>query len=127
MGDPSTINTTATGANKIVAALGNAGVQIVEGLIIADVPLLGIPVIKQAWEALFGWMASYFVKASELGVTFTIIDIQVGSEENEMSAALASLVAAEKGGNQDDINKAIQNYITAQKDLISFDGSANPQ
>lgn len=121
---PTTTNNTAQEANKLVSALSNAGVQAVEALIITDVPWLGWPVVKQFWEIPFAWVAGYFTKAAQNGVTFAIIDVQVGSEETGMSAALAAVVAAEKTGDAAKIKAAIQAYANAQSALIHDDGSS---
>jgi hypothetical protein len=122
MTTPTTTNSAATLSGKIISALANVGVQSVEALIIADVPALGFPVIKQIWEAAFGWVASYFVKAAQNGATFAVIDVQVGAEETAMSAALAAVVAAEKTGDAAKIKAAIQAYANAQSALVHDDG-----
>ena len=124
MSAPTTDNKVAGTVNKIIKAGENAAVDSVEALIVADVPALGFPVLKQLWQALFGWIAAYFVKIAETGVTFVVIDLQVGHEESKMSAALAALVAAEKTGNADEIKKAIAVYAEAQSALVHSDGSS---
>lgn len=124
---PQTTNSTATEVNSIVSALGNAGVQAVEALIIADVPVLGFPGLKQLWELLLGWVAGYFIKAAENGATFAIIDLQIAGEESGMSKALAALVAAEKTGDAAQIQAAIKVYANAQSALVHDDGSAPAQ
>lgn len=124
---PTNVNGTATTVNKIISAMDNAGVQVVEAMIIADVPFLGWPGIKQIWEGFFAWIASYFIKAEENGATFAVIDIQVGSEESGISKALAAVIAAEKSGDKDAIAKAIQDYQSAQSALVHNDGSAPAQ
>lgn len=123
---PTTTNASATLINKIIAALANTGVQAVEALIIVDVPFLGLPGIKQIWEYLFGWVASYFIKAAQNGATFLVIDLQVGSEEASLSVALKNLIVAEKTGDPNAIKIAIQAYADAQSALIHDNGSAPP-
>ena len=128
MGDiPTATNTTATDINTIVKVAGGTIVSVAETMIIADVPFLGFPVVKQLWEIVFEWIASYFIKAAENGATFTVIDLQVSSEESGISNALAALVAAEKSGDPNAIKTAIQNYANAQSSLVHSDGSAPAQ
>jgi Trk-type K+ transport system membrane component len=119
-------NTTATEVTTVMGAIGSGIVSVAEGMIIADVPFLGTPIIKQIWEALFNWIAGYFQKAAETGATFTVIDTQVGSETSGISSALAALVAAEKTGDAAQITAAIQAYAKAQSSLVHDDGVGAP-
>ncbi len=121
---PTTTNGTATAANNAIGAAGNAIVTVVEAMIITDQPWLGTIGVKQLWQALFGWIAGYFVKAAQNGATFAIIDVQVGNEESGISAALAALVAAEKTGNASAIQAAVQVYANCQSALVHDDGSS---
>lgn len=127
MSAPTTTNATATTVDAGIKAAGSGIVGVAEGMIIAAQPWLGWPGIKQIWEALFSWIASYFEKAAATGATFVVIDVQVGSEETKMSAALAALVAAEKSGNADAIKTAIQVYANTQSTLVHDDGSSTAQ
>lgn len=124
---PTTVNGVATGIDSVIKAGGGILVSVVETAIIADVPWLGLPVIKQIWEALFSWICGYFIRAAEDGATFAVIDIQTGSEVSGVSSALAALVAAEKTGDASAIKKAIQDYANAQSSLVHSDGSAPAQ
>jgi hypothetical protein len=127
MGEPTTTNTTATTVDAIIAAGESSIVTVAENLIIADMPWMGFPIWKQIWETILGWFATYLSKAAQTGATFAIIDIQVGGEETQMSAALAALVAAEKTGDPNAIQLAVKNYQLAQSALVHDDGSATPQ
>ena len=119
--EPATIiNTTLSGAGKIV-------VGVVENMIVADVPWLGLPGIKQIWEGLLSWICGYVEKATQEGATFAVIDVQVSSEQSALSKALANLVAAQKSGDKDAIRSAILVYQQANSALIHDDGSAHPQ
>ncbi|HEY5259462.1 MAG TPA: hypothetical protein VIJ46_02360 [Rhabdochlamydiaceae bacterium] len=121
---PTTENQLADEINTAIDNLSNLGISVVEGMMIADQPWLGFPGIKQAWELLFGWVAGYFIRAAQNGVTFAVIDAQVGHEESNMSTALANLVAAEKTGDPDAIHQAILDYASAQSALTRDDGSS---
>lgn len=124
---PTTNNTDANAVNAIIGGLGGTIVSVVEDAIITDAPFLGFPLVKPIWEALFSWIASYFIKAAENGATFAVIDHQVGVEESAVSKALLNLILAEKGGDPSAIKSAIQAYADAQSALIHSDGSATPQ
>lgn len=120
---PSTENKTAAKIDQTVGVLANAGVKAVESMIIANLPWLGFPIIKQLWEIPFGWVASYFVKASENGITFAVVDLQVGQEESNLSKELMALILAEKTGDTVAIQKAMKDYADAQSALVHSDGS----
>lgn len=120
---PTTENATAGRIANILKSLGNSGVQAVEALIIADVPWLGWPGIKQAWEFVLGWVAGYFITAAQNGATFAVIDTQVGGELDALTIALRALIAAQKTGDPIAIKKAIQDYADAHSALIHSDGS----
>ena len=121
---PETSNKTAGTVDTVINVSTEAIVSTVETMIIADVPLLGVPVVKQLWESLLGWIAGYFSKAMQNGATFAVIDTQVNSEEKGVSSALAALIAAEKSGDKNAIQTAIKNYATENSSLIHSDGSS---
>jgi hypothetical protein len=123
---PTTTNTKSATTDTAIKAVDSGIVSVVEGLILADVPALALPVIKQIWESLFMWIAGYFTRAAETGATFLIIDYQTGAEVSLMSKALAALVAAEKTGDATAIQAAILQYAQAQSSLVNSDGSAAP-
>ena len=120
---PETVNPTAAKVDTVISISASAGETLVEGLIIADVPWLGLPGIKQIWEALFNWIMGYVVKAAQTGATFAVIDAQVSSELSNVSTAMAALIAAEKTGNANAIKIALQNYADYHSNLIHDDGS----
>lgn len=122
---PETTNSTASKVSTIISTTGNVIVNVVEGMIIADQPWLGTPGIKQIWEALFNYIASYFIKAAQQGATFAIIDSQVSKEKMAISEAMAALIVAEQSGDLNAIKNAIQNYANANSALLHDDGS-NP-
>lgn len=123
---PTTENKTAGRIARAIKNLGNAGVKAVEALIIADVPWLAWPGIKQTWQLLLGWVAGYFLTALQNGATFTVIDTQVGGQLDALSVALRALIAAQKTGDAVAIKKAIQDYADAHSALIHSDGSHRP-
>ena len=127
MDQPTTTNQTANNLNTAILKVSGTLCTMVETAIIADVPFLGAPVVKQLWETLFNFIASYFIKYSENGVTFAVIDVQTDQEQSNMSDALKNLLAAEKSGDQNAIQNAIAAYAVAQSALVHDDGSATAQ
>ena len=120
-----TTNQAAQGIDNAIQSGGSSIISLAENMIIADVPFLGFPIIKQIWEALFNFIAGYFEKAAETGATFAVIDAQTASESSNLSQALQALITAEKSGNAAAIQQAIQNYAKANSALINSDGSAS--
>jgi hypothetical protein len=123
---PKTENGLANAINEGIVLGGGAVVQIAESLIIADVPFLGLPIIRQLWQAVLGFIAGYIEKALETGATFAVIDTQTAIEESNLSTALQNLIAAEKKGDPVELQAAIQAYAQAQSSLVHSDGSATP-
>lgn len=122
--NPTTVNEPAVVVGKVLSVLKNGGVALVEALIIADVPWLGWPGIKQIWEFIFSWIAGYFVKAAQNGATFVIIDIQVGAEVGKLAEALKAVIIAQKSGDPVAIKKAMKDYADAQSALVHDNGSS---
>lgn len=102
----------------------NAAAGVAETALEADYPWLALPIVKQLFEALFGYIAGKISDQLQNVATFTVIDIQVGSEESGISQALTNLIAAEKTGNAQQIQAAIAAYQAAQSALVNDDGSA---
>lgn len=123
MSDPTTENATAKTVNDAIKTIHNAGIAAVENLILAEVPWLRFPILKQLFEFLLGWIGGYVIKAEQNGATFAVIDMQVGNEKAAVSVALAAVIAAEKSGDPDAIRMAIKNYADAQSALVHDDGS----
>lgn len=125
MSTPTTTNTTVTTAQNAEADAVNALVSVAEAAIIADLPWMATPGLKQLWQAFFSWAAGYLSKAIQQSTAFAIIDIQVNSEQNALSAALANIVAAQKSGNGTELQAAIAAYQKAQSALVNDDGSGS--
>lgn len=117
-------NTAATVANSVIGSAVSAAEDGVQALIIADVPFLGVPGLKQILGAVISYVGGKFATVLEETATFTIIDSQIGSEESGLSAALKNLIQAEKTGDASQIHAAIQAYANAQSALVGSDGSA---
>lgn len=117
-------NKAASEAAGLVDETSSLILEITEGLIIADFPFLGYPGLKQLWEGFFEWFSGYLQIAAKKAVVSVVIDEQVHSEVGNLSEALAALIAAEKSGDKNAIQIAVQNYADAHSLLVNDDGSA---
>jgi hypothetical protein len=124
---PPITNPVASEANQIIKILEGILVPIAQNAIIAAVPALGLPVVKQITEAIETALANQLTKMAEQGVTFAIIDAQTDSEQDNLSADQAALIEAEKSGNQQEIQQDMEKYAQDNSALINDDGSSPPQ
>jgi len=125
MSSPTTTNESANLANKTIVNVGNNIVSVAKKALLVEFPILGAPIIKQVWEALFDFIAGYIERAAETGATFAVIDTQIKQEKSNLSVALKNLMDAERSGDKDAIKKAIQAYADAQSALVHSDGSGS--
>lgn len=123
MSDPFPTNKPAAVVGGVIKAAGGTIVDTAEALAIASQPWLAHPLIKWLWEAAFEWIADKFIRASQTGATFIVIDVQIGAEETDMAKALAAIMAARKSGDAIALKKAIQQFADAQSALAHADGS----
>ena len=127
MSDPTTTNSTVNEVNTVIKGIENICVPLIENLIIAQVPALGLPIVKQITEGIEQILANYLTKWAEEQADFIIIDGQTASEQSNLSAALKALIAAEQSKDQNAITQALSAYQAAQASLVSSDGSGNLQ
>ena len=132
MTTPTTTNATATTVNTDVNDVVKAAEQIAitaeETALDTAAPFFAVPVIKEITDEVLTLGTEYLggkisVAVQQVG-TFVVIDTQVSSEKSGISAALATLMLAEKSGNAQAIQEAIAAYAKAQSALINSDGSA---
>lgn len=126
MGAPQTTNPVASVVNSVEAVAFKALEAGAVALIVADVPFLGLPVVKQLLDAVVSYVGGKFSVLFQTASTFAIIDVQTSIEESGVSKTLAAVIAAEKSGDPDAIAKAIAAYQAAQSNLAHSDGSATP-
>jgi hypothetical protein len=123
---PQTVNQTAQTIGEVIAGVDSAIVEVAEDLAIAQYPWLGYPILKQIWQALFGYFSGLFTLAAQTGATFAVIDYQIGDEEDEISKELAAIAAAEKAQDPVALKAAIKAYADANSALLHSDGSYRP-
>jgi hypothetical protein len=121
------LNTEISGAVKIAESAADLAI---EAQVDLAFPLLTLPVVKQISDAFIQEFVSLIGKQLSIGLqqigTFIVIDTQVDNEKVGVSQGLANLMIAEKKGNKDEINQAIQAFASAQSALVHDDGSAPP-
>lgn len=127
MSDPTTTNPAATQANAIIKELENILVPIAQAAIEKALPALGFPIIKQITEAIEQAIADKITKLAETGVTFVIVDLQVGREKGNISDDIRAILRDEKLGDENAIAKDIEKYQEDASRLANDDGSATPE
>ena len=123
MSTPTQTNSTVNEVNAIIKGIEDVCLPLIENAIIAAVPDLGLPVVKQVTEEIEQIFANFLTKWAEEQADFTVIDLQTDSEQSNLSAALKALIAAEQSGNQSAITTALAAYQTAQSALVNDNGS----
>jgi len=103
---PATENKTLNEVNEIIKGIENTCLPLIEGVIIAHVPALGLPVVKQISESIEQIIANYLTKWAETQADFAIIDVQVDQEQSNLQKA-----------------KSDADFQKAQSALINDDGS----
>jgi hypothetical protein len=119
-------NPTESVVNTSIDGIFKIGVNLAEKAIVVQVPFLGLPVINSIFNGIVGWLANQIYQQFAKFVDFGIIDLQVGTEEQSVAVALAALKAAQAGGDEVAIQKALQNFGTAVGGLTNLQGSSNP-
>jgi hypothetical protein len=123
MSDPTTVNSGLALSDSMVTTVMDAAIAAVEAEIIAAVPELGLPVIKQVLELALHVVEGLTEEQLLRVATFLIVDAQTGLEQSNLVKAAGVLAAATATGNADAINQANQDFEKALAALIHFDGS----
>lgn len=123
--EPTTTDQVASAVNDVLKSIiEGAGVTAVEVSVIADVPWLGLPVIKQIFEYFLNLVASYFYVDAANAATKLVIDVQVNLEESKVLNSFQELQQAVASGDQNAIAKASGDLDSAYGSIIHSDGSA---
>jgi hypothetical protein len=127
MGDvPSTNNTLVATVNQAINVAMSLGEGAVEAAIIAEVPFLGLPGLKQGLGLILGWLESYFYDDAAAVATSIIVDLQISAETTATQTAFNNVQAAIQGGDPVAIQKASTDLDSAFAGLVHSDGSSSP-
>ncbi len=126
MSAPTTTNTLAGMVNSAISEAMSLGTDAVEAAIIADVPVLGYPGLKQILEWGLSLVEGYFYSQAANAATKLVIDLQVGSEISTVNLAFTNAQQAVASGDPQAIQKASSDLDTAFGNLVHSDGSASP-
>lgn len=121
-----TTDATASFANKTVGQLLNALVPVAEAAIIAAVPWLGVPGLKQIWEMLFNYIVGQLSGALGTQASFIVMDVQEYFTLKSVSSALTQLKAAQATGDVNAIAQANAAADAAAAGLLHYGGDAHP-
>lgn len=97
-----------------------------ETALIAQYPILGVPVIKQIFEWVLSQVSQVIYRNAALVATDLIIDVQVNQEESQVLAAFSNLQMAIASGDERAIAQTSRDLDKAYGAIIHFDGSAPP-
>lgn len=101
-------------------------IPVAETAIIAAQPWAGTPVLREAWEEAFQFFAQEISDAAGKLGGFVVIDIQKYAALANASKALATLQAAQKGGDPDAISQANAAADSAAAGILHFIGTISP-
>lgn len=124
MSDPTTTNTLASIVNQAIKTAMNEGESAAESAIIADVPWLGLPGIKQLLELGLNFVEGYLYADAAATATKIVIDLQIDTEVTDTQTAFTIAQTAIQSGDQSAIDQASKNLDAAFSGLIHSDGSA---
>ena len=86
----------------------------------AQVPFLGFPIISTIFSYLVNKFANSFYAQAELFLVFKVIDFTENANQEAYSAAVVTLEAAQKTGDQNALDKAKADFSKTLADLISL-------
>jgi hypothetical protein len=96
----------------------------------AAVPIFALPVLHEISDAIIEQIVELIGKQLSVGLqqvgTFIVIDTQIKSEQTGVSQSLAALMLAEKSGDKNAIQAAIEAYSKNFDALAHDDGSVKP-
>ena len=121
--EPTTTDSTASIVSQTVTDIFGAAVTAAETTIIAAQPWLGLPVIKQLWEALFSYIVGKISGALGTGAGFLVIDLQTYTEVTNAASAIQALQAAQTSGDSNAITQARAQADAAAAALLHYNGS----
>lgn len=128
MSGPQAVNPIAeTGNSLIQSAIVNLAAKMAIAELDTAFPELNLPILKTLSDDAVYALAKMISKKLQLFATFTIIDIQIGSETNDYEKAEQELRTACQSGDPKRIITASGAYDQALARLVHYDGSASPK
>lgn len=85
---------------------------------VVEVPILGLPVVKQVFSFLVGRFADLVYAQLEPAVVFSIIEFQTDKERQAYQNSIMQLQTALNGGSLETINQAKESFKSNLRDLI---------
>lgn len=120
---PVKINPLGDFLNRIVAMLiTGISAPLIISFAYTQLPWLQLPIIKQIFEHIINKYAGKFSFGVQDGVISIVIDSQVGAELNATVTSLAKLQQAQKSGDENARQKAIDEAMDKWGDLIHHGG-----
>lgn len=113
-----------TADDIIHAAVFDVAVKEAKAAIITQYPGLAIPVVQTLLTMALNWVGTFIYTALARLVTFSIIDLQTGSEKDAYLKAEGALRAAHLSGDANALNQAVTDYKAALARIVHFDGIA---
>ncbi len=121
---PVPTNPTVNIVDQIIQGLiYNAGVSFIIAWATANLPFLGLPIIKQLFAWGIGKLGQALSTEMQNQVAFTIIGFKSDLERSQYEDSVAALMVATQGGKPGDIDKATAQFRVALGNLIHWDGS----
>ena len=120
------VNKAAQLANSIIKGIEAALAPEIQAAIIAAVPALGIPIVKQLVDEIESLIEDKITVYLETGADFIIIDAETGTEDINVSAQQDALDRALASGDPAAIAAAKKALTDAEDSLTTDDGSSAP-
>ena len=117
---PLPTNPTTQVVNTVIDTVWQAAVTAAEAALIAAVPEMGVPVVKQVSQEVIQLVAQAIYKQFALWVSFEIIDFQDSAELTSEQKALVALKAAQKSGVG--LSAALAAFNAAVESLTHING-----
>ena len=120
---PLPTNPTTQVVNTVIDTVWQAAVTAAEAALIAAVPEMGVPVVKQVSQEVIQLVAQAIYKQFALWVSFEIIDFQDSAELTSEQKALVALKSAQKSGDPLALAQALSNFDQSVAALTRIDGA----
>lgn len=113
-------------SDTVISVVGEVVLQTAEAAVVADLPFLGLPIIRQIWEFLVGKLEQKIVEQLQNGTAGIIINISDQTQAAGAKSAADQLQAVEEDekSTADDIQKARDNFRKKYSALVGFNISS---